>query len=236
MKNGFERRKEHKKESILRAALDLFKSHGFAKVTIVDIARYAKVSQVTIYNHFGSKENLEREVIIKLLLSILEKYRTIVKGEGIFIEKLVRIVFDRIEMLIDYQGELTQEMIRVDTKIRQFVNSTWLPEVNKLTVDLFNQGKREGYVNQEVSEEAFLVYYEILRRGVFASSNIIKSSQNLKIIRELMILFLYGLGGKTEQPEYHFKRTLSVVDSLCDMAVHRFNMVEQSRPVNHRFV
>ena len=52
--DGFNRRKEQKKESIRRAALELFKVYGFKKVSINDIASKAGVSQVTIYNHFGS--------------------------------------------------------------------------------------------------------------------------------------------------------------------------------------
>ena len=198
--NGFERRKEQKKESIRRAALELFKSYGFEKVTINDIARSASVSQVTIYNHFGSKEELVREVTKTFLQSLLENYRAIIKGEGTFIEKLEQIVFDKIEMLSQYHGEFTQKMIRVDPEIRQFIDSTWWQEVNQLTVDLFNEGKREGYVNQEMSQEAILVYNEILRRGIFASSSLVNIVQNVELIRELMTLFCYGLMGKTEHP------------------------------------
>ncbi len=198
--NGFERRKEQKKESIRRAALELFKNYGFEKVTISDIARNANVSQVTIYNHFGGKEDLVREVTKTLLQGLLGKYRAIIKGDGTFLEKLKLIIFDRIEMLSQYQGELTQKMIRVDPEIQEFVGSTWQQEVNQLTIDLFNEGKREGYVNQEVSDKAILVYYEILRRGILASSSLVNIEQNIKLTRELMTLFRYGLKGKTEGP------------------------------------
>ena len=47
--DGFERRKEQKKEDIRRAALALFQSYGFKKVSIDEIARKAGVSQVTIF-------------------------------------------------------------------------------------------------------------------------------------------------------------------------------------------
>ena len=50
--DGFERRKEQKKESIRRAALELFQNYGFKKVSVNDIAERAGVSQVTIYNGF----------------------------------------------------------------------------------------------------------------------------------------------------------------------------------------
>ncbi|MBM4448805.1 MAG: TetR family transcriptional regulator, partial [Chloroflexi bacterium] len=39
--NGFERRKEQKKDSIRQAALELFQAYGFKKVSINDIAQKA---------------------------------------------------------------------------------------------------------------------------------------------------------------------------------------------------
>lgn len=194
--NGFERRKEQKKESIRRAALELFRLYGFEKVTINDIARSANVSQVTIYNHFGSKEELVREIMRTLLENLLARYRETIQGEGTFIEKLEVLVFDKIEMLIQYQGEFAQKMIRVDPEIRQFFDDTWWQEVNQLTKDLFEEGKREGYVDPDMSDEALLVYYEILRRGILASSSLVDVAQNTKLIRDLKMLFRFGMAGK----------------------------------------
>ena len=196
--DGFERRKERKRESIQRAALELFKIHGFEKVTIHDIAHKANVSQVTIYNHFGSKEGLVREAIKTLILYSLEKYRSIIKGRGTFADKLELIVFDKTELLSQFQGELMQTVIRNDPEIEQFVESIWQREVNQLVIDFFEEGRRQGYVNPELSEEAILVYYEILRRGIFAKSGLVNTEHNAKLMRELMSLFLYGLMGKRE--------------------------------------
>lgn len=196
--DGFERRKERKKESIRQAVLELFKVYGFEKVSVNDIVRKAGVSQVTIYNHFGSKEELVREVIKTFLLSLVEKYRTIIKGEGTFMEKLELIVFDKTEMLSQYQGELMQTIIQSDPEIQQFVESLWQREVNQLMIDFFEEGKRQGYVNPELSREAILVYYEILRRGIFASSGLVNIEHNVRLMHELMSVFVYGLVGEAE--------------------------------------
>ncbi|WP_223869225.1 TetR/AcrR family transcriptional regulator, partial [Bacillus anthracis] len=52
--NGFEKVKEKKKRAIKEAAFLLFSERGFNEVKIEHIAKEANVSQVTIYNHFGS--------------------------------------------------------------------------------------------------------------------------------------------------------------------------------------
>ena len=60
--NGFERVKEKKKRAIKEATFLLFSERGFNEVKIEHIAKEANVSQVTIYNHFGSKDALFRSL------------------------------------------------------------------------------------------------------------------------------------------------------------------------------
>jgi AcrR family transcriptional regulator len=195
--NGFERRREQKKENIRQAALELFKLHGFEKVSINDIAQKARVSHVTIYNHFGSKEELVREVIKSLLLDLLEKYRAIVRGGETFPEKLETIVFDKTKVASQYQGELLQSAARSDPFIQHYIESLWQTEINQLTLDFIEQGQGLGYINQELSHEAILAYFEILRKGIFASSELLaNTAHNTESTRDLVSLIHYGLTGK----------------------------------------
>ncbi len=194
---GFERRKGQKKESIQRAALELFKVYGFKKVSINDIAHRAGVSPVTIYNHFGSRDELVREVVQAQFLTMLETYRAIIDGEGSFAEKLETIVFDKTEIAAQFSGELAQTLLQDDPEMRQFVETVWKRDVNQMTIDLLEEGKREGYVNTELSQEAFLLYLEILLKGVSASSDLFANMEpDVEFYRELNYLFLYGLVGK----------------------------------------
>jgi len=194
--NGFERRKEQKKDNIRRAALELFQAYGFKKVSINDIAQKAGVSQVTIYNHFGSKDELVRDVIKNLFYSMLEKYRGIVKEEKPFLQKLEAIVFDKSELIGQFQGELRQAVFSQDPEMRQFVESIWQGEINQLLIDLFEDGRKQGYISTDLSREAILTYYEIFRQGMFNSPHVqAKLEQNPKLVRELISVFTYGLNG-----------------------------------------
>ena len=197
--NGFERRKEQKKESIRRAALELFKVYGFKKVSMNDVADKAGVSPVTIYNHFGSKEKLVREVVKALFLNMVGKYREIIDGKGSFPEKLETIIFDKTDIASQFHGELARTLFQNDPEMKQFVETLWQRDVNQLTLDLFEKGRKEGYVNPELSQEALLLYLEILRNGVSANPDLLANIEpNLKFFRELNYLFLHGLVGKQE--------------------------------------
>ncbi|MCX4617608.1 MULTISPECIES: TetR/AcrR family transcriptional regulator [Streptomyces] len=53
-----ETKKQQTRTAIADAALELFLEHGFAQVTVADVARRAGVSTNTVFNYFSTKEDL----------------------------------------------------------------------------------------------------------------------------------------------------------------------------------
>ena len=196
--NGFERRKGKKKESIRRASMELFKTFGFRKVSINDIASKAGVSPATIYNHFGSKEELVRDVIKGLLQEVAEKYWAIMDSERPFLEKLELIIFDKTELSRQYEGELIQAVASNDPELQELVESISQKALKRMA-GFFREGKRLGYINPRVSDEAALLYFDILRKGFLAHPELFASPEhNAELVRDLASLYLYGLMGKRD--------------------------------------
>lgn len=194
--DGFEKRKEQKKESIRRAALELFQSYGFQKVSIGEIARRAGVSQVTIYNHFDSKEGLVRDVIKWHTLGLLDKYMEIMNGEQSFPEKLESIVFDKYRVVGEFQGELLQTIIRDDPELRGFMETLYQNEINPAMVKFFDEGIRQGYISPNISMETILLYFEIVRHGLWDVPDIYEQvNKKPGLLKELIALITYGLNG-----------------------------------------
>jgi TetR/AcrR family transcriptional regulator, mexJK operon transcriptional repressor len=54
---------ERRKVRVMEVATQLFIEHGYAATSLVDIARGAGVATRTLYQHFGDKEAIFREVI-----------------------------------------------------------------------------------------------------------------------------------------------------------------------------
>jgi len=54
---------ERRKQRVMEVATDLFVTHGYAATSLVDIARGAGVATRTLYQHFGDKEAMFRDVI-----------------------------------------------------------------------------------------------------------------------------------------------------------------------------
>ena len=192
-----ERRIERNKERILRATLELFQVHGIKKTTINDIAQKAGVSPATVYNHFGSKEDLVRAAVKYFLTSAAADFRKIVEGGLPYLEKLEKIILNKSEIFGQYHGELLQTIISEDTEIRQLVESVSQVEIKPYLIDFYEEGKRQGYINPELSAGTIMLYSEIMRKGMAAESSLSEDPErNLKLLRELTPLYLYGIMGK----------------------------------------
>jgi len=71
-----EREFETRRRLILDKATDLFQKNSFAGVTLDDIASAIEFSKGTIYNHFGSKEEIYASILVEhlnILLSCLKE-------------------------------------------------------------------------------------------------------------------------------------------------------------------
>ncbi|MBN2238373.1 MAG: TetR/AcrR family transcriptional regulator [Dehalococcoidales bacterium] len=201
--NGFERRKEQKKESILRAALDLFAQYGFKKVSLNDIAQKADVSPVTIYNHFGSKSGLVKESIVFLGTEMMDRYRDIIRGEGDFAEKMEAIVFGKVDVASKFSGELGPMLLEESSEYKDFVSEVLMKDAIQITLELFDEGRKQGYISKSISNEAVIAYLEIIRAGIAQSRMLYADKESYpRLVRELNELFLYGVIDTGDRKEF----------------------------------
>jgi len=194
--NGFARRKQQKRDSIMRAALDLFRLHGFKHVNINDIASRAGVSPVTIYNHFNGKEELVREAVKQVIADVVDQARMVLTGKGTFTEKLEYIIFNKVKSVSDFKGEMFGPVLYNDPDIETYLQDIWRNEINQMMLDFIEEGKQQGFIEKDMRPESILIYFELFRRGIFADPE--KSSAinfTPALVKELNQLFLYGLNG-----------------------------------------
>ncbi len=184
--NGFEKRRQEKKSAILDAAQDLFVKKGIDAVKITDIAREACVSKVSIYNYFGSKEELARQVLCGILENSLIEFKEFLERDISFKEKF-EILYE-VKIGVTDTHESFYKLLS-SPKMQQYLSKYYETKSKPLLLEFIEQGKREGYIDRELSNEALLLYYE--------SSKIIASVKNDKKLRSNLIkLYFYGFRGK----------------------------------------
>jgi TetR/AcrR family transcriptional regulator, mexJK operon transcriptional repressor len=75
---------ERRKGRVMEVATQLFVGHGFAATSLVDIARDAGVATRTLYQHFGDKEAIFREVIYARDAEAALQAPTVEKGDTLY--------------------------------------------------------------------------------------------------------------------------------------------------------
>ncbi len=216
--DGFERRKEQSKEEIRKAAWELFSQFGVDKVSMMDIANKAGVSQATIYNNFGSKAALVREFVnsaVEMLIRDVQK--TIEPGQS-FQEKMAGF-FRFISAMMEngkpfaagsaaFAGSLDLQSDPEIKKIRIKAEE----EMIALLLGLVQEGKQQGEVDPELSEEAlriyFLVFMDVFTHVEFQRQYV----RHPGLVGELGWLMLHGFnpeaGGRKMETVHH--RSMSV--------------------------
>ncbi|KXG73628.1 TetR/AcrR family transcriptional regulator [Thermotalea metallivorans] len=191
--NGFERRAERKKENIRQAALQLFSVHGVQKVSMAEIAKKANVSQVTIYKYFGSKDELIYDVVSMFLEKRLQEDTQIIESDLPFPEKIKVFISKNTRDLAQLDSDFLQLMMSEEERIRQKVEEFSETKYIPLLLKLIEKGKKEGYINHQISNEAILLFISLFKEK---PSMRVTPEENMKLFEDMSRLFFYGILGK----------------------------------------
>lgn len=193
--DGYQKRTEKKKESIRKAALDLFSEFGIEKVTISEIAKKANVSPVTIYNYFGSKDDLVKHVIAYSFNEAIETRITLIESDIPFPEKIEKLIFKKAAYIETLNPEFLMKVISNDPDIRAIVDDMYQKSI-PIMVKLFEEGKKEGYIDPNISTETLLMYVNMFKQAINQFQLSDTPEKNSQITKEFGQLFFYGLLNK----------------------------------------
>jgi TetR/AcrR family transcriptional regulator of autoinduction and epiphytic fitness len=92
---------DRKREAIIQAAINEFRTSGFDVTSMDKIAATAGVSKRTVYNHFPSKQELFAEILYKLWTRISAEYDIVYRQDQPLREQLKALLQAKMRMLTD---------------------------------------------------------------------------------------------------------------------------------------
>lgn len=194
--DGFQRRREQKENAILQAALTLFMDAGVQKVSIAEIAAKANVSQVTIYKYFESKENLTQLVLKFYVDQIWEEQKKQLNSDLPFLDKIKQITFSKSDYANQFNSQFFQYFMNDYSNGKSYVEEIYTREAIPRMIALFDEGKEQGFIDQNMSNEAILVYMQMFKDYLQQKE---VSLTVLPMTEDLITLFFYGIVGKKEE-------------------------------------
>nr|WP_284703691.1 TetR/AcrR family transcriptional regulator [Clostridium swellfunianum] len=174
----------------MSAAQDLFFHNGIANTSVVDIAKKANVSKVTIFNYFGSKEALAREVLQRYISNIVSVGEKILKEQIPFAKKLEKLFGMAEEKQSLFATDVFSKEAWEDPMMQQLYSEK-AKNVMPFVFDFFEQGKKEGDIDASIPTEAVIAYIS----AITPLLNPGKHDANRDYIVGINKLFYYGLFG-----------------------------------------
>ncbi len=195
--DGFNKRREAKKAAIIDSANELFAQYGPEKVSIAEIASRAKVSPVTIYNHFGNKDELITKLVRHTTDGILERYKKISQSNAPFPEKIDMVFAFKRENAMSAKFNWITKAASTNKQVRAELQDYFDNRTKGEMLKLITQGKNENYINPELSDAAVMIFLDIFVNYYLNNPEITnKIVSDEKLMREVYSTFWWGLDGE----------------------------------------
>jgi AcrR family transcriptional regulator len=195
--NGFERRANQIKKKIKKTTLGMLQTSDPKRIRIADISKQANVSQVTIYNYFGSKEALLREVIKDYLDMGTADFEAYMKAGHSLKEKIEYIIFLEKETYRELPLGVIKELISEDHELTAYIEEQYKNKAIPLTIQMIKEGKESGEISEDVSIENVLVFIQLYMNQYETLLDMAQKSGDLdKFLEGMVHMFFYGVCGK----------------------------------------
>ena len=191
--NQYQKTTEKKKQAVIQAALRLFKDKGFKETSIKSIAEAAEVSPVSIYNYFGSKDNLVALCVNDLFEEITQQAEDILKSNLAFNTKLDQALDLCQEKMSQQISDYFQDKMVEDSVFSTLLTKAITAKKGDIYRAYIHLGKAEGLIAEDLSTELILNVMDALN----GMGNQLSHSDNLETeVEQIHQIFLYGILGK----------------------------------------
>lgn len=191
--NQYQKTTEKKKQAIIQAALQLFKEKGFKDTSIKSIAEVAEVSPVSIYNYFGSKDNLVALCVNDLFEEITQQAEYILNSDLDFKTKLDQAFALCQEKMSQQISDYFQDKMVKDYALSSLLMKAITTKKRDIYFAYIELGKEEGLIAEELSTELILNVMDALN----GMGNQLAHSDNLETeVEQIHSIFLYGIFGQ----------------------------------------
>lgn len=175
----------------------MLRTSSASKIRIADIAATAKVSQVTIYNYFGSKEVLLREAFINYSDKAINDFEEYMNAGHSLKEKIEYILFREKEAYQELPPTIIKELLADDDELTRYIEGQYKEKAIPLTVRIIEEGKASGEIAEDVTIESVMAFMQIYMNQYETILEMAQnSSDEAKFLDGIVNMFFYGVCGK----------------------------------------
>lgn len=187
--DGFEKRTKGKMKAIEEATISML-NQELNDIKIADIAKMAKVSQVTIYNYYGSKEKLIQSAVEGMLNEQIQKFEKIIDADLAFKEKLQQ--FFNLKKQIACKINMIK-LAEGDKKYGELLSNYYKKTLPSF-IKFIQTGREKGYIRESVRNETLTFYLRLIDESLSRiNAYSMATAEYEQIPGEILDLLLYGI-------------------------------------------
>lgn len=198
-----ERDKSKKRATIIEGAIDVFINMGYELASMDKIAETAGVSKRTVYNHFGSKENLFQVIVDDFLAQRQELKTIIYDPEKSLEEQLLAFAYAEI-FLIDSPRRLGLSRFMTITFLKDInyarkIVAKYPPSYNML-LEWLKEAEIDGKIKSDNLLVTSRVFYSLVEGAITWPALFTEDVSQLQfepMLNELITTFMMRYGSNT---------------------------------------
>lgn len=206
-----ERMKESKKEEVILAAVEVFKSLGIDHAKMTDVAKKAEIGVASLYRYFNTKVDLAIEAAIVVwaqeINQLYSRYEALSKGteKGLDQVKIILEVFielyenhpDFLIFIHEFDGFMVREKVEME-KLERYENG--IIHLKQMLIDAIEKGKKDSSIKENIDVEAFyyttthalmsLVQKLLLRGHIIKSDASVSEKHQIETLIDMSVSYL----------------------------------------------
>jgi len=182
-----------KYSDIVITARKLFWKYGISRVSIEEICREAKVSKMTFYRFFPNKTELGKTIIDNIMDESIEKYRSLMKQDIPFEEKI------RKQLLLKFEGlnEISTEFIKdIFSNQKLGIHTHWQNRTDEFVEEVKNdyaKAQKEGFIRKDLNLD-FMFYFSTKSTDLLTDPKFLEIYDSMQdLVMEYANLVFYGI-------------------------------------------
>lgn len=190
-----------KRDEILKAATECFKSYGYGKTSMSDIGKRVGLNKASLYYHFKDKLSLYEEVLVKARVEHDLKMKTLLEEDTNIDDKVIRFIFHEIDFWesVAINNQLTmdpEEKNETTVVVKRMISKTLtnLTEIIQQAIDVGELPNRNAPESAqmilELGQGLLLLYCPLELPRERISEGYEKAK---KIIEKALRIFINGL-------------------------------------------
>ncbi len=181
----------------IKQIANLFLKNGLKSVTMDDIARELGVSKKTVYEQFGSKENLICEVVEYHLKDARKLIESVERNSENAIECWMTIARDHIKLQKDFHSSILYDLQKYYPKAWKIFKEHVEGFITSHVIKKIKRGMKEGYFRKNLIPEV-VAFHQLSKIENYSNPETFrKMGYNMEdVYEEVLKLQLYGIVSK----------------------------------------